>query len=156
MSVVANPSLVRFRAGARFYEEFGTGPVGADILITYGWAAGGGPLAGGVEVTTSDPVPPTLEVEERSRDTIVVSGELDMASAPRLAAALRRLQEAGQHDITLDLGDLQFCDSSGLSVFVQAHRDLRTAGGRLVLRNPSERLRMLLTATQLDQELEIG
>lgn len=107
-------------------------------------------------MTTSDHVPPTLEVEEQSQDTIAVSGELDMASAPRLGAALRRLQDSGQRDIVLDLSNLQFCDSSGLSVFVQAHRDLRAAGGRLVLRSPSERLRMLLTATQLDQELEIG
>lgn len=107
-------------------------------------------------MTTSDHVPPTLEVEERTQDTIAVSGELDMASAPRLAAALSRLQEAGQQEIVLDVSNLQFCDSSGLSVFVQAHRDLRTAGGRLVLRSPSDRLRMLLAATQLDQELEIG
>lgn len=106
-------------------------------------------------MTTSDYVPPTLEVQERAQDTLAVSGELDMASAPRLSAALSRLQAAGQHNVVLDVSDLQFCDSSGLSVFVQAHRDLRSAGGRLVLRGPSERLRMLLSATRLDRELDI-
>jgi anti-anti-sigma regulatory factor len=39
---------------------------------------------------------------------------------------------------------------------VQAHRDLQAAGGGLTLRSPSERLRMLLATTKLDDELNIG
>ena len=109
----------------------------------------------GLRVTSSDYVPPTLRLDQPSDSTIAVSGELDMASAPQLAAAIEQIAGRGQNDIVLDLSELRFCDSSGLSVFVQAHRDLRAAGGGLTLRNPSERLLMLLATTKLDDELNI-
>jgi anti-sigma B factor antagonist len=99
--------------------------------------------------------PAPFEVDERANGVIEVVGELDLASAQRLAAVLNRQIDAGRQEVVLDLSKLRFCDSSGLTVFVQAHRNLQRAGGRLVLHNASAHLRALLTTTALDQELEI-
>jgi anti-sigma B factor antagonist len=96
-----------------------------------------------------------LRIDHRADGSIAVSGELDMATAPRLVATLDRLPGEGTAPLVLDLSDLAFCDSSGLSVFVQVHQALRATGRSLVLRNPSERLRSLLSTTQLDRELDI-
>jgi len=106
-------------------------------------------------VTTPDQVPSALRVEEGQDGVVAVSGELDLASAPQLGTVLDRQIASGQQDVVLDLSELQFCDSTGLSVFVDAHRTLRDTGRRLVLRRPSARVHKLLATTKLDQELVI-
>jgi len=87
--------------------------------------------------------------------TVVVSGELDIAAAPALTEALDRLTADGATEIALDLSGVTFCDSTGLGAFVHADQALQARGARLVLVNPSERVRRLLAITSLDQELEI-
>lgn len=106
-------------------------------------------------MTTPDHGPSALQVEDGHGGGLVVSGELDLASAPRLASALDRQVASGQQDVVVDLSGLAFCDSSGLSVLVDTHRNLRAVGRRLVLRHPSARVQKLLAATKLDQELTI-
>jgi anti-sigma B factor antagonist len=105
-----------------------------------------------VSVTPLDPGP--LQINQGSDGAIHVAGDLDIASAPRLRAAIQRLADNGAQQVVLDVGGLSFCDSSGLSVFVWAHQTLPAESG-LVLRNPTERLRKLLRATRLEHELDI-
>jgi anti-anti-sigma factor len=57
-----------------------------------------------------------LEIEMQGRDgsTIVkLCGEIDLASAPQLRAALESLVSSGDR-IVVDLGEVTFIDSSGL------------------------------------------
>jgi anti-sigma B factor antagonist len=50
--------------------------------------------------------------------TVAVSGEIDAESAPRLEAeALRALQ--GARRVSLDLVEVQFCDSAGIGAVVR-------------------------------------
>ncbi len=58
--------------------------------------------------------------------------ELDMASAPALAAALEDAIAADSADIVVDFSHVTFVDSSGLRVLVNARRDL-TANGRTLI-----------------------
>lgn len=106
-------------------------------------------------MTTSGQGPSALQIEEGQNGGFALSGELDLASAPQLATTLDTQIAAGKQDIVLDLSGLQFCDSSGLSAFVDAHRTLQAQSRRLILQNPSSRVQKLLTATKLDQELDI-
>jgi anti-sigma B factor antagonist len=106
-------------------------------------------------VSSREHSPPVLRIDENADGSIAVSGELDMATAPRLLARLDRLPGPSTTPLVLDVHELEFCDSSGLSVFVQVHQTLRATGRSLVLRNPSARLRSLLMTTQLDRELDI-
>lgn len=48
------------------------------------------------------------------------------------------------HPIVLDLRDVEFCDSTGVSVFVAAKLHTEAAGGELVRRNPSRWVRRVL------------
>ena len=51
---------------------------------------------------------------------IIVHGELDVATAPRLAALLTRLRER-RHPVVLDLSEVAFMDSSGLRALLRMH-----------------------------------
>jgi anti-sigma B factor antagonist len=73
----------------------------------------------------SDHGPVGLSIEERSKErsvALLLSGELDIASAPRLQKEISRLCDAGASSLTLDLSALQFMDSTGLAAIVYASR----------------------------------
>jgi anti-anti-sigma factor len=61
------------------------------------------------------------------------TGELDIASAPRLERSLLSERRPGDR-VVLDLADLEFLDSTGLRVIVQAVEAARTGGWDLTLR----------------------
>ena len=62
-------------------------------------------------------------------------GELDISSARDLSDALTALSDIG--DLTLDLSELEFIDSSGLHALVLYAGSLNGAGGTLILANPT-------------------
>jgi len=82
---------------------------------------------------------------------VVIGGELDAGTAPRLGAALHDLVNEGATSITVDCSDLEFIDSQGLGVLVAASRRLRDAGGQLHLRGVGDQLARVLRLTRLDQ-----
>jgi anti-sigma B factor antagonist len=65
--------------------------------------------------------------------TLRPAGELDIATAPRLERVLTQEREPGDR-VVLDLADLEFIDSTGLRVIVQAVEASRRAGWELTLR----------------------
>ena len=74
---------------------------------------------------------PHLELQDEgvgARHTLVLIGELDMASAPTLDAAIDRLCTDGTEALTLDLSRLTFMDSTGLRVMLVA-KDLCVENG---------------------------
>ena len=66
-----------------------------------------------------------------------LTGELDIATAPRLREEFQRLAKSGIRAVTVDLARLTFIDSTGLSVLVMAMKRLRHDGGDLALRSPN-------------------
>ena len=54
-----------------------------------------------------------------SRTVVVVSGEVDMATAPALRAVLEAQPMDGS--VPLDVAGVKFCASAGLTEFVRAH-----------------------------------
>ncbi|MCW3068601.1 MAG: anti-sigma factor antagonist [Solirubrobacterales bacterium] len=54
-------------------------------------------------------------------DTVVLSGELDIASYPRLEATTRQLEARGARAITLDLRELKFMDLAGVRAILEVH-----------------------------------
>ena len=90
-------------------------------------------------------------------DTVVVSltGELDPHTVPLLADELDNAVAQGTTSVALDLSGLTFIDSSGLRVVIATHRQLEEAGGKLVLRAPSDTVRRLLELTGLLGHIEI-
>ena len=78
-----------------------------------------------------------LAIERKDiEDTAVIAvrGELDIATAPELRAAL--MQAIEQHPgarLIADLEGLEFIDSAGLGILVGGRKRARTTGGDLVL-----------------------
>jgi anti-sigma B factor antagonist len=84
---------------------------------------------------------------------VAVAGEIDAHTAPAVAAALA----AADHDpLVLDLAGVEFVDSSGLRVLLEAHQ-LREADGRsLVLSRPSMAVKRLLDVAGVDGYLVVA
>jgi anti-sigma B factor antagonist len=67
-----------------------------------------------------------LHVTTTAGFTVVeVGGEVDVASAPQLRDCLRQMIDAGSRQLVVDLRQVDFMDSVGLSVLVGALRRLR-------------------------------
>ena len=75
--------------------------------------------------------PVTCTVEELGSATVVhVSGELDVTSAPRLREVLLRvLADRPSTHLIVDLGGVDFLDSTGIGVMVGAHKRVTAGGG---------------------------
>jgi len=76
-------------------------------------------------------------ITTRTEEEVVVRliGELDLATAPRLSEELGDLVAGGILHVTLDLAELVFIDSTGLSILVSGLERLRNMGGNLALRS---------------------
>ncbi len=83
-------------------------------------------------------------------------GELDMATADQLRNELARLADDGAVQITVDLSDLVFIDSTGLSVLISGLKLLRRQGGDMALRSPSPSTRRVLEITGLTEVFAIS
>jgi anti-anti-sigma factor len=96
----------------------------------------------------------------RDADTVVVAlvGDLDVYVAGDARKYLdEAVDRAVAHSVTrlvLDATGLGFCDSTGLSVVVQAQSMAEHRGVKLLIRNLSEPLRELLRLTGLDALVE--
>jgi anti-sigma B factor antagonist len=67
-------------------------------------------------------------------------GEVDALTAPRLGRRLLDLIEEGKRLMVVDLSAVTFMDSTGISVLLNALRQLNTRHGNLVLVCPTERI----------------
>ena len=88
--------------------------------------------------------------------TVRVAGELDMHTAPSLRGALAELFHThSAMSVSLDVEELTFSDSSGLSALIAIHKLAHASGGQLLLRKPDSRLRRMLSITGLDNVLVV-
>ncbi|MBK5332238.1 MAG: STAS domain-containing protein [Ilumatobacteraceae bacterium] len=81
-----------------------------------------------------------------------VRGEIDIASADQLGAALDKV--AAEEPVVLDLSAVDFMDSSGLAVLLRQSMRRHDAGGALQIRRPSVPVRRLLLFCCLEHLLE--
>lgn len=80
---------------------------------------------------------------------VALTGELDIASAPKLEDHLRDLVDAGRFRLIVDLADLSFCDSTGIGTLVRANNDCLSRGGYLRLAAPSRHVARVLAVVGL-------
>ena len=75
---------------------------------------------------------------------LVVEGELDIASAARLVAAVEGLSREGGEPVVLDLSGVSFVDSSGVRALLEVERATQGMGRPLALLRPSTAVTRLL------------
>ncbi len=86
-----------------------------------------------------------------SDDGLALSGEIDAHTAPALAAAIGELSG----NVALDLAGVDFVDSSGLRVLIDAHQSVSGRGDSLSLKQPSDAVRRLLEISGVDEYLNV-
>ena len=96
-----------------------------------------------------------ISIEDTEVGHVVhVRGELDLATAPGLAAVLADAVGQSTLPVVLDLAEVTFIDSSALRTLVLSGRELNDAGRKLQIGTRSERVAKVLEITQLDQYTE--
>jgi anti-sigma B factor antagonist len=92
-----------------------------------------------------------LTTREVSGVTIVdLSGKITLGEGGMtLREEVRKLLADGSKKIVLNLGDVNYIDSSGLGELVSAYTAVKNAGGELKLLNLTSKVRDLLVITKL-------
>jgi anti-sigma B factor antagonist len=92
-----------------------------------------------------------LTTREVSGVTIVdLSGKITLGEGGlTLRDEVRKMLAAGQKKIVLNLGEVNYIDSSGLGELVSAYTAVKNAGGELKLLNLTSKVRDLLVITKL-------
>lgn len=97
-----------------------------------------------------------LEVRNQGQATVIaVSGELDLASSPALQEELDRVAASDVPLLIIDLRDLDFMDSTGLSVLVRAHQRTEEQGRRLAMVKGPQQVQRLLSLTGVADRLTV-
>jgi anti-sigma B factor antagonist len=95
-----------------------------------------------------------LAVERTSDEgveLVLVEGELDIATAPRLISVLNSAVQEALRSLVIDLSDVDFMDSTGLALLINAHRRLtRRSKGFAVVCPPGPLLRVFEVTDMVD------
>jgi anti-sigma B factor antagonist len=97
-----------------------------------------------------------LKVQARNGgDDVVVSvqGDVDLATAPELEAALARALEGPAARLVVDLRGVEFLDSSGLSLLVRQDRAARGMARRLIVIKGPPQVHHVFEVTGLSEHL---
>ncbi|HSK49269.1 MAG TPA: STAS domain-containing protein [Solirubrobacterales bacterium] len=85
---------------------------------------------------------------------LALSGELDLKNAETLAVEIAKSGVADGDSLTIDLGGLEFIDSTGIALLVSVFRRFNAAGGQLrLVPSRSESVRRVMELTGLDRTL---
>jgi anti-sigma B factor antagonist len=98
-------------------------------------------------VTTSGDFDVRTETTLAGAAVVYVSGELDLATAPRLEQVLREL---GADPVVVDLSECTFLDSAGMGVLLGSARALGDAGRSLRVATADPRILRVLEITAVN------
>ncbi|WP_330344249.1 STAS domain-containing protein [Streptomyces longwoodensis] len=84
-----------------------------------------------------------------------VHGNVDVQTAPVLRSGALEIIEQGHPCLTLDMAEVGFCDSAGLSAIIVIWHAAREAGGSLSLAAVPDRLMRMLRMTGIDSLLPV-
>ena len=97
------------------------------------------------------------EVQEASTYIAIkpLESRLDSALAPKFRAYVAELTEAHQKTLVLDLGDVEFMDSSGLGAVVGCYKLTQSVGGLFVC-NVRPQVKDIFRLTHMDRIFEVN
>jgi anti-sigma B factor antagonist len=99
-----------------------------------------------------------LELETSERDGVSVltlRGEIDVYTAPRMRQAIVDLVDAGSLNIVVDMGKVDFLDSTGLGVLVEGLKRVRTRSGNLAIVVTQDKIVKIFDITGLNKAFPI-
>jgi anti-sigma B factor antagonist len=101
---------------------------------------------------------PTLSVERTSDgevEVVAVTGEIDIASAPRLITGLNDAVGNCETPVVVDLSAVDFMDSTGLALLLNAHRRLSRRGKGFAVVCADGPVRRVFTITDMVDVLQV-
>ncbi len=86
----------------------------------------------------------------------VLCGEIDHHTAVSTRAEIdRKIDEYRPRRVVLDLGCINFMDSSGLGLVMGRYAHIQALGGELCVRNAGERIKRIFIMAGLDKKIRI-
>ena len=101
---------------------------------------------------------PALNVERTSEEgveIVAVTGEVDIASAPRLISGLNDAVGNCEKPVVVDLSGVGFMDSTGLALLLNAHRRLSRRGKGFAVVCADGPVRRVFTITDMVEVLQV-
>jgi anti-sigma B factor antagonist len=86
---------------------------------------------------------------------VTVTGELDISATPELSTVLAMATASPGPSVVLDLGGVDFIDSTALGTILKAGGEIEAAGKRLTVVCAGGPVRRLLEMTNLTQRFQI-
>ena len=99
-----------------------------------------------------------LDIAESSREEVTIltlKGRLTLGESNLVREKISQLAAAGKHKVVVDLGSVEYIDSTGLGILVICFTSLKKHGGALKLVNPNKRNVELLLLTKLHTVFEV-
>lgn len=97
----------------------------------------------------------TVDKQEKYNLLKLHEEKLDSSIAPALKAQLIAIQAEGVRNIILNLVEVKYTDSSGLSALLVGNRVVQESGGIFILASLSDHTTKLIKISQLDSVLNI-
>ncbi len=97
----------------------------------------------------------TIDKKEKYTTIKLDEAKLDTHLAPQLKSEFVTLHAEGVKNIILDLSDVKYTDSSGLSALLVGNRTIQQNGGIFILSCLSDHVMKLIKISQLDGVLNI-
>ena len=101
-------------------------------------------------MSASIPGPGRLKISRMVDDgtvSLTLEGELDLAGAPEMEASLVAVEQDRPSRLVIDLSRLQFIDSTGLRLLLQADARAKELGYELVLRPGTQAVQRVFEVT---------
>lgn len=86
---------------------------------------------------------------------VALDGEIDLDTVSQLRKEFRSVQDDGVKEVVLNIENVGYIDSIGLSALADGSRKFRAAGGWLRLVSTNQNLRRLLDITGLNRFLPL-
>ncbi len=99
-----------------------------------------------------------LDIAESAREDVVIltlKGRLTLGESNIVRERIGQLAAAGKKNVVVDLGGVDYIDSTGLGILVICFTSLKKVGGALKLVNPNKRNVELLLLTKLHTVFEV-
>ena len=92
--------------------------------------------------------------EEGNVSTVYLNGEIDMDVTEKAKEVIMPLIEAGK-EVHLNLKEVQYMDSSGISVLIESHQKAAELGTKVILKEISKSVLKVIMMAKLEQILII-
>ena len=92
--------------------------------------------------------------EEGDTSTVFLDGEIDMDKTEGAKEIIFPLIDAGKN-VSLNLSNVQYMDSSGISVLIESHQKAMELGTKVILKEISKSVLKVIMMAKLEQILNL-